>query len=620
MLSPGAVLSERYELTERIAAGGMGEVWRGIDRLLHRPVAVKVLLPGLAADTGFIARFRTEARMMASLRHPGIVQVYDFGEDAAGLDYLVMEFIEGTPLARRIEAAGKLTAAETVEVVGQVADALQTAHEAGIIHRDVKPSNLLVRPGGAIVLVDFGVARSTTGAGLTGTNVVMGSAHYMAPEQAEGKPVTPATDVYALGAVAYTCLTGRPPYIGDNPLQVIAQLIVADPPTLPVDVPPQVAAVVLRALEKDPARRQQSAAAFAAAVRVALTGQGPSRRPPVYAAGSAAVDPPVSPAPTSGAAFGPAVRGADAGETRADGTRADGTAASETRAYGPAQSKSGNGPAAYGAATHDPAAHGAAGNGSGGQGLAGKGPGGQGSAVAGGVGGRRRVALVVVSAVLLVGAGLGIAMAVRSGPTPAQGQPPGANRIDIPDLGVAGGPGEQKPIGLPTSASGRPAPSSLPGTGASARTSSGVGPVSTVPAGAEPTVTTTGDPAPEPSQTATSEPVTNPYTPRAVCGTAFVVIDQAPLTGADGTLLGRVYLLFNAKSLKNCTVTLKVTDVGTATDTAAYLEVEGADRVTDSGAFEYYAGPVKAKAGAVCVKWGGSIGDAAYDSAFEHCD
>ncbi|MFD0525415.1 serine/threonine-protein kinase [Paractinoplanes durhamensis] len=422
MLSPGAVLSERYELTERIAAGGMGEVWRGTDLLLHRPVAVKVLLEGLAADREFIARFRTEARMMASLRHPGIVQVYDFGESGdGGVDFLVMEFIEGRSLAKRIEAAGKLSATETVAVVGQIAEALQAAHDAGIIHRDVKPSNLLVRPGGALVLVDFGVARSTTGAGLTGTNVVMGSAHYMAPEQAEGKPVTPATDVYALGAVAYTCLTGRPPYIGDNPLQVIAQLIVADPPTLPMDVPPQVAAVVLRALEKDPARRHQSAAAFSAAARVALTGQGPSRRMPVYTQVAAAPmpAPPVSsPPPTS-----PTI----------------------VQAAGPPESPKNRQK------------------------------------------GGRKTALAVLAAVVLAAAGVGIAVAVRPDPSPAQGGPPGANRIDAPDFGKGGGPGEQKPIGLPTAGQST-AP--VPASAASTRTSAGVLPSATVPGGAEPTATT----------------------------------------------------------------------------------------------------------------------------------
>jgi serine/threonine-protein kinase len=623
------VLSERYQLTERIAAGGMGEVWRGTDLLLHRPVAVKVLLPGLADDTGFIARFRTEARMMASLRHPGIVQVYDFGESGDGnLDFLVMEFIEGTSLAKRIEAAGKLDAGETVAIVGQVADALQAAHEAGIIHRDVKPSNLLVRPGGAIVLVDFGVARSTTGAGLTGTNVVMGSAHYMAPEQAEGKPITPATDVYALGAVAYTCLTGRPPYIGDNPLQVIAQLVVADPPTLPVDVPPQVAAVVLRALEKDPSARHQSAASFAAATRVALTGQGPSRRMPPTAQPPTAQHPtaqhPTVPAPqfrpTPGApAAAGAGGGGENGGPAAPMNAGPPSAGAAAPAAGWSVTNAGPGAAApaagWGSGNGGPGAvaNGGAGSaGNGGAGAAGwsTGPGGS-----GGAGRRRKVGLVAAGAVLLVGAGLGLALALRPDPSPAQGRPPGAGRIDVPNFGGGGGPGEQKPIGLPTSASGRSVTPGATAT-ASARTPAGVLP-STRPAGAEPSVT---GPGPEPSPTATSASVINPYTPRSVCGAAFVVIDQAPLKGADGTLLGRVYLLYNATNKKNCTTTIKTTDIGTATAAMAYLEPEGAARVTDSGSFQYYAGPVKGKAGATCVKWGGSIGDLAYDSPLEHCD
>jgi serine/threonine protein kinase len=171
------VLNGRYQLTQRIAAGGMGEVWRGNDLLLHREIAVKVLLPALMSDSDFITRFRSEARMMAALRHPGIVQVYDYGENAQvgahQLDYLVMEYIDGTPLSKKIQEAGRLGTAETMTVVAQVADALQTAHEAGIVHRDIKPSNLLVRPAGAIVLVDFGIARSTGVTGITSTNVVL---------------------------------------------------------------------------------------------------------------------------------------------------------------------------------------------------------------------------------------------------------------------------------------------------------------------------------------------------------------------------------------------------------------------------------------------------------------
>ncbi|GAA2672996.1 serine/threonine-protein kinase [Actinoplanes palleronii] len=271
MPSPGTVLNGRYQLTERIAAGGMGEVWRADDLLLRRVVAVKVLLPALMADAGFTARFRAEARMLAALRHPGIVQVHDYGESAEPghdrFDYAVMEFIDGTPLSE----SGRLDPAATMAVVVQVADALEAAHRAGIVHRDVKPSNLLVRPDGAIVLVDFGVARSAGVTALTGTGVVLGTVHYMAPEQAEGRPVSAATDVYALGAVAFTCLTGRPPYVGDSPVAVLVQLMHGAPPVLPPDVPAPVAALVLRALAKDPGHRFASAAEMAEAARATDT-------------------------------------------------------------------------------------------------------------------------------------------------------------------------------------------------------------------------------------------------------------------------------------------------------------------------------------------------------------
>jgi len=276
MLQPGAVLNGRYLLEERIAAGGMGEIWRGVDTSLHRRIAVKVLLPFLVSDAEFITRFRTEARMMAALRHPGIVQVYDGGQatlPGGPIDFLVMEFIEGTPLSTMLQQSGRLGARQTLEMMAQAADALHAAHEAGIVHRDVKPSNLLIRPGGAVVLVDFGVARSTTATGITGTNVVMGTAHYMAPEQAEGKPVSAATDVYALGAVAYCCLAGRTPYVGSGPLEILGQLVYGPAPTLPPDVPTAAADVVLRAMDKDPARRYPSAAALAQTARTALTGK-----------------------------------------------------------------------------------------------------------------------------------------------------------------------------------------------------------------------------------------------------------------------------------------------------------------------------------------------------------
>ncbi|MFI6820160.1 serine/threonine-protein kinase [Micromonospora sp. NPDC050187] len=273
MLSSGVVLSGRYRLDERVATGGMGDVWRASDVVLGRQVAVKVLLPALVSDPDFIARFRAEARMMAALRHPGIVQVYDCGQDelpeGGTADYLVMEFVQGKPLSRRIEADGTLGVAETMSVVAQAAEALHAAHTGGIVHRDVKPSNLMVQESGAVVLVDFGVARSTNVTSITSTNAVPGTALYMAPEQAAGRPVSAATDIYALGAVAYCCLTGGPPFTGDNPLQVAVRHLDDEPPPLPVEIPAPVRDLVFRALAKDPAERYASGAEMAVAARAA---------------------------------------------------------------------------------------------------------------------------------------------------------------------------------------------------------------------------------------------------------------------------------------------------------------------------------------------------------------
>ncbi|MFG1779881.1 protein kinase [Micromonospora sp. NPDC049051] len=275
MLSSEVVLSGRYRLDERVATGGMGDVWRGKDLVLGRQVAVKVLLPALVSDPDFIARFRAEARIMAALRHPGIVQVFDCGEDdlpdGSRADYLVMEFVTGQPLSKRIEAAGHLDVAETMAIVAQVAQALHAAHLGGIVHRDVKPSNLLVQEDGSVVLVDFGVARSTNVTSITSTNAVPGTALYMAPEQAAGRPVSGATDIYALGAVAYCCLSGSPPFTGDNPLQVAVRHLDDEPPELPHHVPEAVRALVSRALAKDPAERFSSAAAMAEAARAAVS-------------------------------------------------------------------------------------------------------------------------------------------------------------------------------------------------------------------------------------------------------------------------------------------------------------------------------------------------------------
>ncbi|MFI6763657.1 protein kinase [Micromonospora sp. NPDC050417] len=279
MLAPGVLLSDRYRLDARLATGGMGDVWRGTDLLLGRQVAVKVLLPGLVTEPDFITRFRAEARMMAALHHPGIVQVYDCGEEQltadTRADYLVMEYVAGEPLSQRIERSGRLGVTQTMSVVAQAARALHAAHRAGIVHRDVKPGNLLVQPDGTVVLVDFGVARSSEMARITSTNAVPGTALYMAPEQAAGRPVSAGTDIYALGAVAYHCLAGEPPYSGKTPLEVAIKHLHDEPPAPPAELPAPVAALVSRTLAKAPGDRQPDAAALAEEAEAVLTTLAP---------------------------------------------------------------------------------------------------------------------------------------------------------------------------------------------------------------------------------------------------------------------------------------------------------------------------------------------------------
>jgi serine/threonine protein kinase len=273
VLSSGHLLDNRYRLDERIATGGMGDVWRGTDVVLGRTVAVKVLRPAMMADPEFAARFYGEARMMAAFRHPGVVEVYDYASAGDSQDddcaYLVMAYVEGEPLSTLLKEAGRLSVGETMSIVAQTADALHAAHQNGTIHRDVKPGNLIVRPNGAVVLVDFGVARSNAVTSMTGVNSIVGTALYMAPEQVTKGRVTPATDIYALGAVAYHCLAGRPPFDGDNALQVALRHLEDEPDPLPDDVPPAVRALVSRAMAKNPADRFDSAADLAQAALAA---------------------------------------------------------------------------------------------------------------------------------------------------------------------------------------------------------------------------------------------------------------------------------------------------------------------------------------------------------------
>jgi eukaryotic-like serine/threonine-protein kinase len=257
------LLAGRYRLTDRIAAGGMGEVWRGQDVLLNRAVAVKLLPTGRAGDEPFLARFRAEARYAASLSHPGIARVYDYGESAeTGGAYLVMELVKGEPLSAILARAGRLSADATLDIVGQAARALDAAHQAGIVHRDIKPGNLLVAAGGTTKITDFGIATAVAAAQashLTETGMVMGTAMYVSPEQATGAPVDAASDIYSLGVVAYECLSGHVPFMASEPLAIAYAHKHAPVPPLPPDVPPMVADLVYDMLAKTPGARPAGA-------------------------------------------------------------------------------------------------------------------------------------------------------------------------------------------------------------------------------------------------------------------------------------------------------------------------------------------------------------------------
>jgi eukaryotic-like serine/threonine-protein kinase len=306
MISPGVTLGGRYRLEERIASGGMGDVWRGTDDVLGRTVAVKILLPALLDEPGFAERFRGEARTMATINHPGVVDIYDYGSDRQ-VAFLVMEYVDGDPLSRTLSRVSRLTVARTMALVAQAADALQAAHEKGIVHRDVKPGNLLVRPNGTLVLTDFGIARSALVGQLTAAGAVLGTAAYISPEQATGGVATAASDVYALGVVAYQCLSGRRPYEGNSALEIALKHVREPARPLPADIPPPVRSIVERAMAKDPAARWPNAASLASAARHAATmfaGQnhGAARQPPH--GGRPAPAAPGSPVPAPGSPAG----------------------------------------------------------------------------------------------------------------------------------------------------------------------------------------------------------------------------------------------------------------------------------------------------------------------------
>src|SRR3954454_20157573 len=297
------LLGGRYELDGVIGRGGMAEVYRARDLRLDRVVAIKTLRSDLARDPAFQARFRREAQSAASLNHPAIVAVYDTGEGRTGngvSPYIVMEYVEGRTLRQVIEAEGRLLPQRALEITAQICTALDPAHRAGIVHRDVKPGNVMLTPAGELKVMDFGIARAvtSTAATMTQTAAVIGTAHYLSPEQARGEHVDARSDIYSTGCLLYELLTGAPPFAGDSAVAVAYQHVREDPvppSRIEPDVPAAADAIVLKAMAKNPANRYQTAADMRADIERALAGR-PVEATPVLTEDAATLAP--SPATT----------------------------------------------------------------------------------------------------------------------------------------------------------------------------------------------------------------------------------------------------------------------------------------------------------------------------------
>jgi eukaryotic-like serine/threonine-protein kinase len=278
MSSTNPTFGGRYSVIDKAGTGGMAEVYRARDELLGREVAVKVLSARLSTDSTFVERFRREAQAAANLNHPNVVSLYDFGADG-NTYYIVMEFIDGKPLADIIQSDGPLMPERAAEIAIDVARALERAHQAGLVHRDIKPSNIMMNSSGQTKVTDFGIARALSREGdqtMTQTGMVIGTAAYLSPEQAQGNPVDQRSDVYSLGCVLYEMLGGRPPFTGDTPLSVAYRHVRenADPPSKSnPDVPKAMDAIVMKALAKNPDNRYQTATEFREDLERFLAGQ-----------------------------------------------------------------------------------------------------------------------------------------------------------------------------------------------------------------------------------------------------------------------------------------------------------------------------------------------------------
>jgi serine/threonine-protein kinase len=265
-LEPGQVLAQRYRIQRLLGKGGMGAVYLADDEVLGELVALKVILSSFAADeAAMVARFRREAAAARKVSSPSVIRIHDLGEARPGLLYLSMEYFAGRTLTEVIAQRGVVPLKDARDILQQVAAGLEAAHQAGVIHRDLKPSNVLVGERGMVKIIDFGLATTAFGDGLTATGAILGTPHYMAPEQVRGKPVDVRSDIYALGALAYHLVCGRPPFAGDNPIAIgfahISEPVVP-PRQLRKDVSPALEEAILAALAKAPEDRPPSAKDF----------------------------------------------------------------------------------------------------------------------------------------------------------------------------------------------------------------------------------------------------------------------------------------------------------------------------------------------------------------------
>ena len=261
MITKGQKINDRYEIIKSIGEGGMANVYLAKDIILDRNVAIKVLRGDLAGDEKFVRRFQREALSASSLSHPNIVEMYDVGEDN-GTYYIVMEYVSGMTLKQLIKKKGKLSLSEAIDIMLQITDGIKAAHDSYIIHRDLKPQNILIQDNGEIKITDFGIAMALNSTQLTQTNSVMGSVHYLPPEQASGKGATIKSDIYSMGILFYELLTGKLPFKGDNAVEIALKHMKNDIPSVREEnpnIPQSVENIILKATAKNPKNRYDDA-------------------------------------------------------------------------------------------------------------------------------------------------------------------------------------------------------------------------------------------------------------------------------------------------------------------------------------------------------------------------